>query len=83
MDKAHEHPPHYQIKVNGSHATVESNIVTFDQAVRLAYPQPDPNTIYSVTFEKAVNPREGELLKGQQVEIKSGTEFDVDDTGKS
>ena len=77
------HDKDYQILVNGSHKTVESETLTFDQVVDLAFPDHDPQTIFSVTFEKAKEPREGELLEGQSVVIKDGTEFDVVDTGRS
>ena len=74
----------YRIIVNGEEKTIDSNIVTYDEATKLAYPvSPAPNTIYSVSFERAVDPQEGELVAGQQVEIKDGTEFDVTLTGKS
>ena len=77
------HVKQYKIVVNGTHETVDKEVLTFDDVVTLAFPNRDPNTIYSVTFEKAKGPKEGELLPGQSVEIKENTEFDVDDTGKS
>jgi len=72
-----------QIIVNGTHKTVEQETLTYDQVVRLAFPEPIPGTIYSVTFERAKEPQEGELVEGQHVVIKNGTEFDVTDTGRS
>lgn len=77
------HEKQYKIVVNGSPATVDKEVLSFDDVVNIAFPTRDPNTIYSVTFEKAKEPKEGELLPGQSVEIKENTEFDVDDTGKS
>jgi hypothetical protein len=74
----------YRIIVNAEKKTVDSDVVTYDQVTKLAYPTPPaPNTIYSVSFERAVEPREGELVPGQQVVVKDGTEFDVTPTGKS
>jgi hypothetical protein len=58
-------------------------VLSYDEVVRLAFPEPDPQTIYSVSFEKAKHPHEGDLVSGQTVAIKDGTEFDVDDTGRS
>ncbi len=78
-----DHVKKYKIVVNGIPETVEKEVLTFDEVVNIAFPNRDPNTIYSVTFEKAKEPKEGELLPGQSVEIKENTEFDVDDTGKS
>lgn len=77
------HQKQYKIVVNGVPTTVEQEVLSFDEVVRLAFPDPNPDTIYNVTFEKAKEPKEGELLPGQSVTIKEGTEFDVDDTGRS
>jgi hypothetical protein len=77
------HDKKYKIVVNGVPTTVEKDVLTFDEVVRLAFPEPDPNTIYSVSFEKAKKPKEGDLVSGQSVTIKENTEFDVDDTGRS
>ena len=73
----------YKIFVNTEEKTVESNIVSYEQVVLLAFPAPPVPTVYSVTYEKAEKPKEGDLLAGQRVEIKEGTEFDVTPTGKS
>lgn len=81
--ESHGHDKDFHIIVNGEPKALESKVVTFDEAVRLAFPDPDPNTIYSVTFERAEKPHEGELVKGQEVAVKNGTELDVTPTGKS
>jgi len=73
----------YKIIVNGVAATVDQEVLSFDDVVNIAFPNRDPNTVYSVSYEKAKDPKEGELLPGQSVTIKENTEFDVDDTGKS
>lgn len=72
----------YNIIVNGQHKTVETEVLSFDDVVRLAYPDPG-DKIYSVSFERAEEPKAGELVSGQSVEIKDGTEFDVEPTGRS
>lgn len=77
------HEKTFRVVVNGTKTTVDHDLLTYDEVVRLGFPSPDPNTIYSVSFEKAEEPKEGELLPGQSVEIKENTEFDVDDTGRS
>jgi hypothetical protein len=82
QDEEH-HEKQYKIVVNGVPATVDKEILSFYDVVSIAFPARDPNTIYSVSFEKAKEPKEGELLPGQSVTIKENTEFDVDDTGKS
>ncbi len=73
----------YRVYVNSIEKIVDKNVLTYDEVVRLAFPEPDPETVYSVSFEKAKHPQEGDLVSGQTVEIKDGTEFDVDDTGRS
>jgi hypothetical protein len=77
------HERTYKLVVNGTPTDVDREALSFDDVVRLAFPNPDPNTIYSVSFEHAKEPKEGELLPGQSVTIKQNTEFDVDDTGRS
>lgn len=73
----------YRIHINGVEVTVDHNILTYQQIVNLAFPEQTQNTIYSVSFEKAAEPKEGELVAGQSVTIKEETEIDVDDTGRS
>jgi hypothetical protein len=81
---AHEdHTKTYKIFVDGSEKTVDHEIVSFEEIVALSVGQPVDGTIYSVTFDKAKEPKSGELLTGQTVEIHNNTEFDVDDTGRS
>jgi len=85
MSEEHQkhHEKTYKVAVNGTPTTVDHEVLSYDEVVRLAFPNPDPNTIYSVSFEHAKEPKEGELLSGQSVTIKENTEFDVDDTGRS
>lgn len=78
-----EHPKIYRVVVNGVEKSVDHDVLTYDDVVRLAFPQPNPQTIYDVSFEKAKEPKEGELVAGQSVTIKENTEFDVHDTGRS
>jgi hypothetical protein len=80
-----EHKEHHiKIVVNGVEHVVTSDIVSYDEVTKLAYPVPPaPNTTYTVSYEKAKHPHEGELVEGQTVEVKEGTEFDVTPTGKS
>lgn len=82
MSEAPVQTKQYNIRVNGQHKTVDHNVLPYDEVVLIAFPDPG-NGIYSVSFEKAEAPKEGELVKGQSVEIRDGTEFDVDRTGES
>jgi len=77
----------YQIIVNGSARTVQTNIITFSAIVDIAFPghPTDPNIVFSVTYEHAQSkPHQGTLAEGGQVEIKKhGTIFDVTQTNRS
>jgi len=73
----------FQIFVNGVEKTVDHEVLTYEEVVRLFVAEPVEGTIYAVSFERARKPKEGELIAGQSVAIKQNTEFDVDDTGRS
>ena len=79
----HQHES--RIIVNGEPKTVESDVVSYDEVVKLAYPAPPaPNTRFTVTFRNAKEPKEGSLAPGGSVEVKKdGTIFNVKATGKS
>lgn len=76
----------FVIVVNAEQHTVESEIVSYEQVVKIAYPTPpSPDTRYTVTYRKAEEPNhEGSIAPGQSVEVKKeGTIFNVKTTGKS
>jgi ribosomal protein S16 len=75
----------YEIIVNGRGQKVDSDIVTFDQVVKLApsLPPPGPNVEYKVVYKNAVDPRDGTLIEGESVQIKNGTQFVVSATNRS
>lgn len=73
----------YRISINGTEVEVNQDILTYEEIVKLAFPLQSPSTIYSVSFEKARQPKEGDLVAGQSVEIEQKMEVDVDDTGRS
>lgn len=78
-------PTEIRIIVNGGPEEVESDVVSYEQVVHLAYPTPpSPDTLFSVTFRNAEEPREGSLAAGGTVRVKKhGTIFNVKATGKS
>jgi hypothetical protein len=83
-----EHNKTFEISINGTPKTVDHDTLDYDEVVLLAFPDRNPETIYSVTFENGVQPKDGELVAGQSVKIHKGegnkhTEFDVEDTGRS
>lgn len=63
----------YNLIVNLEQKTVTDRKVTFDDVVRLAYPDKanDPNTTFTVTYRKAEGSKhEGAMVEGDKVEIK-------------
>jgi hypothetical protein len=76
---------HYCIVVNGREKTVDHRVLTFAEVVALApnLPPPGPGVEYRVTFRDAVDPKEGDLIPGESVRIKDGTEFVVSATNRS
>lgn len=79
--KAHE----VTIIVNGRERTVEEKEVSFEEAVKLAFPDPPTgdNVVITVAYRKAAGNRSGDLLPGQAIKVKEGTIFDVTATDKS
>ena len=75
------------IIVNATEYPIENETVTYEQVVKLAYPNAnlsDPDKTYSVTFEHAKEPKQGTLSKGGSVEVKPrNTEFDVVEANRS
>ncbi len=73
------------IIVNGQRKTVPSQVVSYTEVVSLAYPTPpSPDTMFTVTYRNAVEPKEGSLVEGQSVKVREeGTIFNVTPTNKS
>lgn len=93
--ESQEHPPQesgpadaghhgYEIIVNMRPQRVESDIVTFDEIVKLAPNLPSGPTVeYKVAFEHAVDPKSGTMIQGEKVQIRNGSEFVVTATNRS
>jgi Multiubiquitin len=77
----------FEIVVNTREETVQQNVVTFEQIVKLAFPtaQAEANVKYSMTYRNAASkPHAGELGEGGSVEVKNhGTIFNVTKTVQS
>jgi hypothetical protein len=73
------------IIVNGRPKEVEKEKLTFDEIVRLAYPDPPTgdNVVITVTYSKGKGNNQGSLLPGDEVEVKAGMVFNVTVTDKS
>ena len=76
----------YMIYVNGQEKVVTTKVVTYEQIVALAFPNPPSgqNMRYTVGFEDGPhkNPS-GSLMPGGKVNVKDGMIFDVTPTDKS
>lgn len=74
------------IVVNGRQRAVDSRAVTYDEVVRLAFPDPPPGNeiMYDVMYRNSAGDRSGTLPEGGSVEVKrEGTIFDVQPTHRS
>jgi Multiubiquitin len=70
--------------VNGQRREVEGDHLSYEQVVRLAFPNVDPNTAYTVTYDKGPKEnREGSMDAGDKVRIQNGMVFNVSATSKS
>jgi multiubiquitin len=81
------HREEITIIVNGEPKHVTTHEISFEQVIDLAYnghPPTGPNYVFTVTYRKAEGKKhEGTLTKGQTVEVKNGTIFNVTATDKS
>jgi hypothetical protein len=79
-------PRKFIIIVNGQQKTVTTKTVTFEEIVRLAFPNPPSgqNILFTVGYEDGphANPS-GSLLPGGKVKVKDGMIFNVTPTDKS
>jgi hypothetical protein len=82
------HEDSFNLIVNLETKTVSDRKVTFDEIVRLAFPDKvgDPNVTFKVTYRKAEGSKhEGVMVEGDHVEIKKDgtTSFTVVHATKS
>lgn len=74
------------ITVNGRQKRVETDELSFDQLVDLAFDDPDrgPQIVFTITFRDAAGrPPEGELDEGQVLKLRDGTIVNVTRTDQS
>lgn len=76
-----------EIKVNGTSFSVPKGSMTFEEVVKLVFPDAssNPQNTYSVTYKNAGNEKkpDGILVAGTSVKVKEGTRFRVSQTGQS
>jgi len=84
---AQGHTKEVPIIVNGRPRVVEKAEISFEEIVRLAYPNAqldNPDFEYKVTYTKGHSDnQEGTLIKGKSVKVKEGMIFNVSETNKS
>ena len=87
MTSAQDHTKEVTIIVNGRPKVVEKAELSFEEIVRLAYPNAqldNPDFEYKVTYTKGHSDnQEGTLIKGKSVKVKEGMIFNVSETNKS
>jgi len=75
----------YTVIVNARERTVDTDELTFDQVVHLAFDEPPTgeNVQITVLYRRGHGNKEGTLVAGQSVKVKNGMVFDVTATNKS
>lgn len=75
----------YNIFVNTRKEMWGDDTISYDQVVRLAFPtDPNPQTVYEVTYKNGPKEnREGTMVRGDAVKVKSGMHFIAHATGQS
>lgn len=75
----------FHIKVNSRERVVENDVLTYREVVALSnLPPLQDGMEYIVTYKRAVAPKhEGDLIEGETVTVKDGTEFVVEPGNRS
>jgi hypothetical protein len=74
----------FTIIVNSTPKPWNDDEISYDQVVKLAFPNAAPNEEFTVAYTMAEGKKkDGNLVKGQKVRITNGTSFDVDKTTNS
>lgn len=87
-DKPEQRPDDkkYSITINGRQRQVESEELSFDELVDLAFNDParGPQIVFTITFRGAGGRiQEGELDEGQRLKVRDGTIINVTRTDQS
>lgn len=74
----------FQIKVNGRDRTVTEKKQSYRDIARLAYSDANfDQFLYTITFFKGENGKEGDLVEGEKINVKDGMIFNVRRSDKS
>ncbi len=84
MAEEHGHKGEITIIVNGREKKITKDTLSFEEVVALAFDNPSPDVMYTVSYRDAdQEPKNGTLVAGQTVKVKNGTIFNVTPTNKS
>ena len=73
-----------EIFVNTRKVETDEKTLDYDQVVKIAFPDGQPGTNYTVAYRKGEDHKEGFLVKGgPAVKVKDGMIFDVSPTTES
>lgn len=72
----------YDIVVNGKQRTVTDHRISYDQVIRLAFPEGPFDVVFTVAY---ANPhgKDGTLALGQETPVHKGMSFNVVKTNRS
>lgn len=76
----------YAVVINGTSFTLENDTVSYEELGQLAYPDHDPQAMFTVTYQHADTSHggKGTLVAGESVKAKKkGTTFSVRLTTRS
>lgn len=78
----------FEVVINGTETSVNHHTLTYEEIGQLAYPNHDPQALFTITYRNADTSRggikNGVLVAGESVNVKkNGTSFDVRLTTRS
>ena len=76
------HKKDHEIVVNGKLRTFADDTITYDQLIRIAFPEGPFDVLFTVSY---ANPhgKDGTLAPGQDTKVKEGMSFNVVKTNRS
>ena len=77
-----KHTKVHEIFVNGKPREVEGKTISYDEVVRLAFPEGPFDIIYTVAYAN-LHGNDGTLAPGQDTKVREGMEFRVRKTNRS
>jgi Multiubiquitin len=76
------HKKSYDIVVNGKQRSIADNRISYDQIIRIAFPEGPFDVVFTVAY---ANPhgKDGTLASGQDTHVHEGMSFNVVKTNRS